>query len=149
MTDTEKFQALWDRAQIVDLMHRYATAVDSKDWTTLRALFTDEIGAEMIGLSADLGLPINTTAQRWIEVISSGLARYAVTQHSMSNHRVELSGDRAVCSTYVVARHFIRDGKAGRSIYDVGGYYTNEMLRTAGEWKISKWKLTGTWETNT
>ena len=47
MTDAEKLQVLWDRAQIIDLMHRYATAVDSKDWTTLRSLFTDEIGSEM------------------------------------------------------------------------------------------------------
>ena len=34
MTDSEKLQVLWERAQIIDLMHRYATAVDSKDWVT-------------------------------------------------------------------------------------------------------------------
>jgi SnoaL-like domain len=149
MTDSEKLQALWDRAQIIDLMHRYATAVDSKDWTTLRTLFTDEIGAEMLGLEAELGLPVKTSAQRWIEVISTGLGQFGVTQHSMSNHRIELAGDRAVCTTYVVARHLIRDAKPGQSIYDVGGYYTNEMVRTGDGWKISKWKLIGTWETTT
>jgi 3-phenylpropionate/cinnamic acid dioxygenase small subunit len=149
MTDTEKLQALWDRAQIIELMHRYATAVDSKDWTTLRTLFTDEIGAEMIGLKADLGIPVNTTAERWIDVISRGLAQYSVTQHSMSNHRIEVSGDEAVCTIYVVARHFIPDAKGGHAIFDVGGYYNNDVIRTADGWKIRKWKLVGTWETLT
>ena len=149
MTDSEKLQALWDRAQIIELMHRYATAVDSKDWTTLRTLFTDEIGAEMIGLKADLGIPVNTTAERWIDVISRGLAQYSVTQHSMSNHRIEVSGDKAVCTVYVVARHFIPDAKGGHAIFDVGGYYNNDVIRTADGWKIRKWKLVGTWETLT
>jgi len=148
MTDEEKLRTLWDHAQIVELMHRYATAVDTKDWATLRSLFTDEIGAEMVGLEAQLGIPSNTTAQRWIEVISQGLARYSVTQHSMSNHRIELAGDKALCTTYVVARHHL-SGADASSIYSVGGYYNNEMVRTAAGWKISKWKLVGTWETNT
>jgi len=149
MTDQEKLRVLWDRAEIMELMHRYAAAVDSRDWITLRSLFTDEIGAEMVGLEADLGIPVNTTPDRWIDVISRGLARYSVTQHSMSNHRIELAGDKAVCTTYVVARHFIRDGKDGQSIYSVGGYYCNDIVRTADGWKIGKWKLVGTWETNT
>jgi SnoaL-like domain len=149
MTDSEKLQALWERAAIVDLMHRYATAVDSKDWATLRSLFVDEIGAEMVGLSADLGVPKNTSPERLIEAFSSGLGQYTATQHSMSNHRIELNGDRATCITYIIARHVRKDAKGGQSIYDVGGYYTNEMVRTADGWKIGKWKLTGTWETNT
>ncbi len=149
MTDSEKLEALWNRAQIMDLMHRYAIAVDSKDWTTLRTLFTDEIGAEMIGLKAELGIPVNTTAERWIDVISRGLAQYSVTQHSMSNHRIEVSGDRAACTVYVLARHFIPDGKGGHAIFDVGGYYNNDVVRTADGWKIRKWKLVGTWETLT
>jgi 3-phenylpropionate/cinnamic acid dioxygenase small subunit len=146
MTDDEKLQELWDHAQIMDLMHRYATAVDSKDWTTLRSLFTDKVGAEMVGLEAQLGIPADTTADRWIDVISRGLSRYSVTQHSMSNHRIELRGDRALCTTYVVARHHLKDDD-GPSIYSVGGYYSNEMVRTPAGWKISKWKLVGTWET--
>src|SRR5690348_5016108 len=113
MAEADKLQALWDRAQIIDLMHRYASAVDSKDWVTLRGLFVDEIEAEMIGLQADLGIPVNVTADRWIEVISRGLAQYSVTQHSMSNHRVEVAGDRAHCTTYIVARHFIPDAQGG------------------------------------
>jgi hypothetical protein len=146
MTDSEKLQVLWERAQIIDLMHRYATAVDSKDWVTLRSLFTDEIGAEMIGLSSDLGIPVDTTAERWIDVISRGLAQYSVTQHSMSNHRIELNEERAVCTTYVVACHFIPDGKGGHSIFDVGGYYANDLVKSGEGWKIRKWKLVGTWE---
>lgn len=149
MTDAEKLQALWEQAQIIDLMHRYATAVDSKDWVTLRGLFVDEIEAEMIGLQADLGIPVKVTADRWIEVISRGLAQYSVTQHSMSNHRVEVAGDRAQCTTYIVARHLIPDAKGGRSIFDCGGYYANQMVRTAGGWKLRKWKLVATWETLT
>jgi hypothetical protein len=146
MTQEEKL--LWDRAEITDLMHRYAAAVDSKDWIALRSLFTDEIGAEMVGLKAELGIPVNTTADRWIDVISRGLARYSVTQHSMSNHLIELHGDRAQCTTYVVARHFSSAGEE-QTIYDVGGYYRNEIVRTADGWKIGRWKLVGTWETET
>jgi 3-phenylpropionate/cinnamic acid dioxygenase small subunit len=149
MTAEQKLQVLWDRAEIMELMHRYATAVDSRDWVNLRSVFTDEIGAEMTGLDADLGIPTHTTADRWIDVISRGLARYSVTQHSMSNHRIELAGNMAVCTTYVVARHFIRDSTNGQSIYSVGGYYRNDIVRTADGWKIRNWKLVGTWETTT
>ena len=149
MTDTERLQALWDRTQIIELMHRYAAGVDSRDWVSLRAMFTDEIGAEMLGLDADLGIPKVTTPERWIDTVSRGLAQYTVTQHSMSNHRIELNGDRALCVTYVVAQHFKQGEKNQQSIYAMGGYYSNEMVRTADGWKIGKWKLTGTWETNT
>jgi hypothetical protein len=113
MTDSEKLQALWERGAIVDLMHRYATAVDSKDWATLRSLFVDEIGAEMVGLSADLGVPKNTSPDRLIEAFSSGLGRYTATQHSMSNHRIELNGDRATCITYIIAGMSERTQRAG------------------------------------
>ncbi len=43
--DDAKLQLLIDRAEIGDVQLRYATGLDSRDWTLFRSCFTDEIGA--------------------------------------------------------------------------------------------------------
>jgi hypothetical protein len=42
------------------------------------------------------------------------------------------------------ARHF----NEGQPTWDMGGYYTYNLVRTGDSWKIPKYTLTVTWEEN-
>ena len=39
MSDQEKLQLLFDRMEITELVHCYATSVDSRDWKLFRRIF--------------------------------------------------------------------------------------------------------------
>src|SRR5690606_18550260 len=57
--------------------------------------------------------------------------------HMVTNFRVRLDGDRAVCRTYVLAFHFLRED-AGEQNAFAGGEYVYDMTRVNGEWLIAR-----------
>src|SRR5216684_9167657 len=38
-----------DRAAVVDLLHRYSIALDTRNWAAFRRLFTDDVVVEFMG----------------------------------------------------------------------------------------------------
>ena len=139
MTPEEQLQLLVDRAEIGDVVHRYATGLDTRDWALYRAVFTDEFDNY-----TSTGALEHLTADAWVERWRPVFEGYDATQHLMANHLFDISGDEATCVSYVRARHVIvTDGVAEH--YTIGGYYTNRFVRTNAGWKLSVRKLTVTW----
>jgi 3-phenylpropionate/cinnamic acid dioxygenase small subunit len=149
MSDQEKLQLLLDRMEITELVHCYATGVDSRDWKLFRSIFTDEIEVWLGSASGAPAVLRRVTADRFTERASRIIGRFAVTQHLLSNHRIEVKGDAATCVVYMQARHFPRKEEADPAVWDIGGYYTPHLARTAEGWKIAKYTLTVTWTENT
>ncbi len=65
-----------------------------------------------------------------------------VAQHFLTDYHIEVSGNDAVCMSYMQARHF----NEGHSTWDLAGYYTYNLVRTDDGWKIPKYTLTVTQE---
>ena len=79
-------------------------------------------------------------------------AGFVATQHTSTNHVHEVRGDEATCTSNMQAEHFIArepgDRLAdGADRWTIGGYYTNELVRTADGWKLAKVALNVTWQT--
>ncbi len=78
-----------DRLDVIDVVNRYATALDSKDWDLLDEVFSPDVradfGERLEGVAAVKAL------------VRSMLGGCGPTQHLLGNHRVEVDGDRARC----------------------------------------------------
>jgi ketosteroid isomerase-like protein len=143
MTDTEKLQWLFDRAQIGEVVHRYPLSIDTRDWKLFRSIFTDEIEV-YLGPPAPAPRMRRVSADSFTEQVTTIISRFDITQHFLTDYHVEVSGDTAVWVSYMQARHF----KQGQPTWDMGGYYTYHLLRAGESWKMPKYTLTVTWEEN-
>src|SRR4051794_18340696 len=97
---TIELSEVGDRLAIQDLMYRYAMAVDGRDWDLYRTVFSPDAVIDYVdsgGGRADL-----ETTVKWLAVV---LGVFAGLQHNMTNHVVEIEGDRARACTYYVAYH--------------------------------------------
>lgn len=143
--DEIKIQLLVDRAEISDLLIRYTTCLDTKDWKLLHSCFTDEVEIDF----SSIGIPLSTTSKvdNFIAFLSQVLGRARLkTQHLSTNHVISVEGNSAVCTSYVFAQHYISDGEGGDD-FVVRGYYTDTLVRTFQGWRISKRKFTVAWTT--
>jgi SnoaL-like domain len=116
-----------DRDQIIDLTIRYATAIDSRQYAVLSTVFTADAELDYGEVGAWTG------AADVIEFMDLAHAGAANTMHRMSNHVVEVDGDRAAARTYVDALILAADGSGVHAV----GYYDDTVVRTADGWRIN------------
>ncbi len=130
---------LTDRAAVLDVVAAYATALDTRDWVSLRELFTDDA---VCALGGSVGSPVGPDAI--VEAISSILVPLDATQHLVGNSVVRLHGDDAGHTAYVQAQQ-VRRGTPGGDLYIVAGRYDDRLRRTADGWRFSYRGLTRMW----
>ena len=118
-----------ERQAVLDVVVRYASAVDARDWMLFRSCFCDELA---IDFSSFRGAPVNgMPADAWVRGVRSGISGFDATQHLSSNHRVKISRERAHCSSAMRAQHSF-EGHLGT----LGGHYENDLRRTDGQCRI-------------
>ncbi len=131
------------RAEISDVVNRYATGIDRRDWALYRSIFADEVDFDFTSWSG--GAPRRLKADDWVANVRDGLSGFDATQHLSSNHVHTIEGDEATCVSYMVALHHLLDGDT-RLMHGLGGYYANRLRRGPGGWTIHACALTVTWE---
>jgi 3-phenylpropionate/cinnamic acid dioxygenase small subunit len=140
--DESKLRLLLDRMEIGDTVHRYASGIDMRDWNLYRSCFTDDI--ELDFSSADPAMPTAIKADEWVNFVRAALGGFESTQHISSNHVITVKGDEAGCVSYMQATHYLPNDRGDNS-FTLGGYYTDNLVRTSNGWKIKKRRLTVTW----
>ncbi len=144
MADTA-LRLLLDRAEISDVVHAYATALDRRDWVLYRGIFTDEIQMDLASVGIRPGL---YKADDWVRDARTLFAGFAATQHTSTNHVHDVRGDAATCVSNMQAEHFVEPGDgivADANRWTIGGYYTNGLVRTPAGWKLRSITLSVTW----
>jgi hypothetical protein len=139
---TDALQQLKDRADITDLILRYATGIDTRDWTLFRSIFADRLFMDFSTYSGSPGSEM--TADEWVAGCQRMLPGFDSTQHSLSNFVFDLQGDDATVTVYMQAEHFIAN-TLGDSSHTLGGFYVHRLRRTGGQWLIHATTLTVTW----
>jgi 3-phenylpropionate/cinnamic acid dioxygenase small subunit len=142
--ENEKLQWLLDRAEISDVQLRYATGLDSRDWTVFRSCFADEIDVDFTSVFG--GTPCKVSADKWTAAARRTMIGLTATQHMITNHVITINDDNATCIAYVQARHYLPND-LGDDTQTIFGYYTNHLIRTAQGWRIRSCKLTLSWQT--
>jgi len=132
-------EELIDRAAISDVVYDYAAALDARDWTLFASILADPIAIDYS--TFDPSLDLEMPRDEWVERVRQGLSGFDVTQHISANHRHTISGDTALCVSYMQASHFLKAGE-GFDACTLFGAYTNDLRRTDGRWRIVKCTLT-------
>ncbi len=122
-----------DRVQIDDLLTAYAAAIDAKDWDLLASLFTEEAVLDYTGSTGPRG-----SFGEVLPFLQQGLGLFSVTQHFITNRRIEVAGDRATSAAYLFNPMGRDDGDGGLDMMHVGGRYETRFERTPKGWRISE-----------
>jgi len=122
-----------DRIEIDDLLTRYATAVDTRDWVLFESCFTADA---VIDYTASGGIKGSLPeVRRWLSEV---MPVFAVTQHLVTNRSVVLNGDLATSRAYFFNPLGLPDGRGGMTVYFDGGFYNDTLVRTENGWRIAQ-----------
>jgi hypothetical protein len=129
---TMTLQQLSDRLEIDDLLTRYATALDGKDWDGWADCFTPDAHIDYTAAGGIKGSLAEV--KQWL---SSVMAGFPMTQHLVTNKVVAIDGDRAECRSALLNPMGLPDGD-GMMLWLEGGYYRDRLVRTAAGWRIAE-----------
>lgn len=120
-----------DRLAIQDLLVRYSTAIDTKNFALLDQVFTtDGVG----DYTASGGIRGNLAEiKQWLE---RALSIFTVVQHLVTNVAVEIRGDEAQSTCYLYnPLGYPRDDGSVEMLW-VGAVYRDRLVRTPQGWRI-------------
>ena len=122
---------LQDRFAIEDLLHRYSTAIDTKNFALLGEVFTPDGVGDYTSAGGICGSVAEI--QAWL---GRSLAVFTVVQHLVTNVHLELDGDRATSTCYLF-NPLGYPGEGGRvEMLYCGGLYRDRLVRTHRGWRI-------------
>jgi len=128
---------------VCETVYSYASGIDGRDWDQLRSIFLDEVDLDFTSYDPTRKIgPVPT--DDWVRGIKPLFSGLAASQHSMSNPRVALAGDRATCKVYMQAEHVLDHGDDD-AWFTIGGQYTDRLERTAAGWQIASVRLEVFW----
>lgn len=131
------------RVEITDALLRYCRGIDRLDPVSVQSAFHP--GAEL----CDYG-PEPLSIEAFVEHAMASLgSRFRVTQHRMSNTRIEFAdGDpasgSALVETYMLAYH-VQDTDDGVLLHTFNGRYIDRFEHRDGAWLIARRTLRNDW----
>jgi 3-phenylpropionate/cinnamic acid dioxygenase small subunit len=125
-----------DRLAIEDLIIRYATALDTRDWDLFRSCFRPDAHTAMDRVGEF------DACEAVIERLEPRLKIFAALQHFVSNVVISGGGDVATARNYFVSHHVPKSGDA----YTYGGTFEFALVRDEEGWRISSHTIRIRWE---
>jgi 3-phenylpropionate/cinnamic acid dioxygenase small subunit len=122
-----------DRQDIADLLVRYATGIDRRDWPLFRTVFTDDCELDYGEIGSWKGVDAVTDFMEKVHALAGH------TLHRLSNHVITVDGDRAMARTYIDALIMVGDNQSG---VNGVGFYDDALVRTADGWRVARRKFT-------
>jgi 3-phenylpropionate/cinnamic acid dioxygenase small subunit len=135
MTELAELQ---DKLAITEVCHRYAVALDQRDWAALRTCFTADATAYYRDKNPTQGYPAIEARVR------NALAPLSASQHLIGNVVVTLAGDEAFSVCYLQAQH-VRPDTEGGDTFIIAGRYVDHFVRVPDGWRIARRKLETLW----
>ena len=119
-------QTLLDRAEITDLLTRYARSVDRQDWEEFRSVFTPDARIDYTqvgGVAGDLDTIVG--------FLSEVMPMFEAVQHMVSNIDIVIDGNEASVTAMVYNPLKL----PGNDVWATGGWYHHQLVRTVDGWK--------------
>ena len=118
-----------DRQDIADVLLRYATGIDRRDWPLFRTVFTDDCELDYGEVGSWKGVDAVT------EFMQQAHAMAGHTMHRLTNQVITVDGDTAQARTYVDALIMLADNSSG---VNAAGFYDDDFVRTERGWQIAR-----------
>ncbi len=122
-----------DRQDISDLLIRYATGIDRRDWPLFRTVFTDDCVLDYGEIGTWNGV------DEVAAFMEKAHAMAGHTMHRITNHVIAVNGDRAEARSYIDGLIMSPDNVSGVNAI---GYYDDDVVRTADGWRIARRRFT-------
>ncbi len=122
-----------DRQDISELLVRYATGIDRRDWPLFRTVFTKDCELDYGEIGAWNGVDAVTNFMEQAHAMAGH------TLHRLTNQVITVDGDTAVARTYVDALIMAGDSQTGVNGI---GFYDDEIVRTPDGWRIARRRFT-------
>lgn len=118
-----------DLYDIQEVLVRYATGIDRRDWDLFRRCFTEDVQADYEGVASW------NSPDEIADYMAAAHAGMGHTMHRLSNIAITVDGDRATARTYVDAVLMAADGQSG---VNPVGFYDDDLVRTRDGWRICR-----------
>lgn len=122
-----------DRQDISDVLVRYATGIDRRDWPLFRTVFTDDCALDYGEIGTWKGVDSVT------EFMEQAHAMAGHTLHRLTNQAIAVDGDTATARTYIDGLIMFKDNDSG---VNAVGFYDDELVRTGVGWRIARRRYT-------
>lgn len=122
-----------DRQDITEVLLRYATGIDRREWSLFHTVFTEDCELDYGDIGAWQGI------DAVVGFMQQAHAAAGHTLHRLTNLVVSVDGDRAEARTYVDALIMLPDNKSGVNGI---GYYDDLVVRTAAGWRVARRRFT-------
>jgi 3-phenylpropionate/cinnamic acid dioxygenase small subunit len=130
MTEAE-LREIRDRAEIEELMYRYAEMVDNRDWKEMDRVFALEATIDYTSTGGPAG-PFRETLA-WLD---RALASWPINLHVITNLIVEFDGDLASTRCYFHAPMARETSDGPQYVITNAGRYEDRLIRTRDGWRI-------------
>jgi hypothetical protein len=122
-----------DRLAIADVIVRYASGIDSRDWEQFRTCFTQDAILDYGAIGSWRGVEAFTAYN--VEAHQP----FGATMHRISNIAMKGIGPDAAARSYVDAVLYTPDGELQAQ---ARGYYDDRLTTLEGDWKIAERRFT-------
>ena len=131
-----------DRAEITEVLARYAIALDRRQFDVVGDLFTEDGQATYSGNRLDPG-------RAAIVAYLQPLAEVPMTQHMVGTPSITIDGDTATAVSYTIVT-FVREAEDGEGHVAVhrGLSYDDQLVRTPDGWRFKERFHQPLWSTN-
>ena len=132
----ERLQTLLDRLEIDDLLVRYATAIDARDWSGLDSVFAPDARLDYRSAGGIAGT--FTEVRQWLSEV---LPIFTSTQHLVVNRAVDIDPDGETARARSIFHNPNRLEVGGEPwLFVVGGCYHDRLARLPAGWRIT-WRV--------
>lgn len=127
------------RADVLDVLARFAHGIDGRDWALYRSVFADEV---LVDYSSYRPGPVQAlAADAWVDRARRLFPGLGATSHLLVNPWLTGDDDEVTVRTSMRADHV-----TGAERYTLGGTYVHRLRRSGeGDWRITAVTLTVTW----
>ena len=122
-----------DRQDISDLLVRYATGIDRRDWPLFRTVFTDDCQLDYGEIGTWNGVDAVAAFMEQVHALAGH------TLHRLTNQAITLDGDNATARTYIDGLIMAGDNNSGVNAI---GFYDDDVVRTPAGWRIARRRYT-------
>lgn len=136
MSPRYSLEELSDQREIEELVHRYATGVDTLDYDLIDGVFTADGTMDYDAFGGPIGV-WTTEVKDWAR---ESLAAFPIRKHYITNVVVVYAADRdsATSTSYWRAPVGSQLPDGSLQIFESGGRYEDALVRTDAGWKIQR-----------
>lgn len=145
---TDLAQLANDRYEIGDALHRYAFGLDQGDADSFASAFAEDCVLDFTpaGRKLKLNFPAFNGRQAILDAVLP-LIGPLDTSHTASNLQIEISGDSATLSAFVMSQHFMpRQGsRRGAENALLMNRYECDLVRDGEKWRFKRVTIDNAW----